>query len=101
MLTIKRIVNDQIVIAVSINLKHIAEGWGKSMGWLEITEDCAKLSQERLNICATCPFAEESSFLKVFRKEAKDLNAIGCKKCGCPVNEKTLVTDEKCPLNKW
>lgn len=88
-----------------VNFSHIAEGWGKSLGWLEVTPENQQLSIERMSICATCPFAEESSFLKLFRGEARKLGAIYCSKCPskikCPVNEKTLVTDEKCPQNKW
>lgn len=84
-----------------MNLLHIAEGWGKSLGWLNIDAETAKLSQERLKICATCPMAKESTFLKIFKGEAKDLDAIYCTGCGCPVNEKSLVKNENCPQEKW
>jgi hypothetical protein len=84
-----------------INLKHIAEGWSKSLGWIEVSAPMQELSKARMSICASCPFAEESKFLKLFRGEARELGAIACTKCGCPVNEKTLVTDESCPINNW
>lgn len=91
-----------------INVKHIAQGWGKSLGWLQTTPEESLLSIERLNICATsgengsaCEHAKPSSLLKLLRGEAKQMDIIYCDKCGCPATEKSLVTDEKCPLNKW
>jgi len=84
-----------------INLLHIAEGWGKSLGWLDIDIETAELSKERLKICSSCPYAKESSFLKLFKGEARELEAIYCTSCGCPVNEKSLVKNEKCPKGKW
>lgn len=86
---------------MGLNLIHIAEGWGKSLGWLEVSPENQQLSVERMKICALCPHAKESSFLKMFKGAAENMDAIFCKKCGCPVNEKSLVTDEKCPLKKW
>jgi hypothetical protein len=82
-------------------LAHILEGWGKSLGWMEVTPDTQALSIERLSICSACPFATESNFLKLLRGEARELSTISCSKCGCPVNEKSLVTNEKCPEEKW
>lgn len=84
-----------------INLLHIAEGWSKSLGWLEVTEENRALSNARMKICSTCPYATESSFLKLLKGEAKEMGAIACGKCGCPVNEKTLVINETCPEGKW
>ena len=84
-----------------MNLLHIAEGWSKSLGWLEVTEEEAALSEKRLAVCATCPLAKESSFLKLFKGRAEELGAIYCEGCGCPVNEASLVNEKKCPEGKW
>lgn len=93
---------------MSLNIKHIAEGWGRSLGWLETPPEIADLSKRRLHICATsgenggpCKFAKESKFLKLFKGEGRELDAVFCNGCGCPVNEKSLVPDEPCPLNLW
>lgn len=93
---------------MGFNLLHIAEGWGKSLGWIGVTPDQEKLSNERMKICATsgkngghCDNAKASSILKMLHGEAREMDAIYCSGCGCPVNEKSLVTGEKCPLNKW
>lgn len=91
-----------------VNLLHIAEGWGKSLGWLDVSPENHQLSIDRMKICATsgpnggpCEFAKESSFLKLLKGEARQMDAIRCTECGCPVNEKTLVTNEKCPIGSW
>lgn len=84
-----------------VNFSHIVEGWGKSLGWLDVSPENQQLSIERMKICATCQFAKESSFLKLLKGEARNMDAIYCTQCGCPTNEKSLVTDESCPQNKW
>ncbi len=84
-----------------MNLSHIVTGWSKSLGVMKVNDAERKLSEERMNKCAVCPFAKESSFLKLFRGKAEDIKTIYCRKCGCPVNEKTLVAEEQCPENKW
>lgn len=93
---------------MSLNFKHIAEGWAKSIGLWNVTDDVKKLSMERMNVCATsgenggqCEFARESNFLKLLHGSANDIPAIYCSLCTCPINEKSLVTDEKCPKSKW
>lgn len=88
-------------IKIMMNLSHILEGWGKSLGLLEVTEQNKKLSCARMAICTGCEHARESSFLKIIGREAHDIKAVACTKCGCPVNEKTLVTTEKCPIGLW
>ena len=84
-----------------LNLAHIAEGWGKSLGLLAVSDECKNLSIERIAICAKCPFASESSMLKLMHGSATRESVIKCDDCGCPIEQKTLVTDEKCPQNKW
>ena len=84
-----------------MNLLHVVEGWSKSLGWMEISPENQELSNNRMNVCVTCPFAKQSKFLKLFKGEARDIDAIACSKCGCPVNEKSLVVNEKCPEGKW
>lgn len=84
-----------------VNLKHIAEGWGKTLGVLEVSAAEQNLSAERMAICAVCPSAKESGFLKLIRGAMHNIPAIYCTECDCPCNEKSLVKDEKCPLGKW
>ena len=84
-----------------MKLSHIIEGWGMSMGLLEIKPADRKRSEERMKVCAACPFAKESSFLKLLKGAAHNMAAIQCTKCSCPVNEKSLVKNETCPEGKW
>ena len=84
-----------------INLLHIVEGWAKSYGLLEVTDQAATMSSERMKICATCDEAKESKFLMLLKDEGHEMASIYCRLCKCPVNEKSLVAGEKCPLKKW
>lgn len=85
-------------------LKNIAEGWGKSLGVLKVSEENKKLALDRVNICVECPYSEEMWLKKFFDgvlKRDELGSGIGCTKCGCPINEKALVIEEKCPISKW
>jgi hypothetical protein len=86
------------------NLKNIAEGWSKSLGLVEVSDENKELARKRVAICVECPHAKEH-WLKKFIDDVlqNDIlgSGIGCKKCGCPINEKALVIDEKCPIGKW
>lgn len=89
---------------VADTLKHIAEGWGKSLGLIEVSDENKAMALRRVEICVQCPFAEEmwlKKFIDGMLKRDELGSGIGCTICGCPVNEKALVTDEKCPKNKW
>lgn len=89
-------------------LGHIAEGWGKSIGLFNVGDETKKMSLRRLNICATsgpnggiCELGKQSNILKLVNGTAHEIDAVYCSGCGCPVNQKSLVKDEKCPKNKW
>lgn len=84
-----------------MNLGHIVTGWRKSMGLLDVPANQRWSSEERMKICAVCPNAKESSFLKLLKGKGHHMAAIYCNICTCPVNEKSLVTNEYCPLGKW
>lgn len=86
------------------NLLNIAEGWAKSLHLVEVSEENKKLAKERVMICVECPFSQEmwlKKFIDGFLKRDELGSGIGCSICGCPVNEKALVIEEKCPKNLW
>lgn len=82
-----------------INPIHILKGWFRSQFYS--SERSKRLSSERLEVCRTCPFAVEKSFLKFRKDEAFEEKSKACKHCGCPIIEKSLVQEEKCPMNLW
>lgn len=51
-------------------------------GFVHVTEE---VKQERLNICAACPF----------------LSGDKCTKCGCHLPTKTSWSTSHCPIGKW
>lgn len=85
-------------------LKNIYEGWTKSLGLAEVSEENKQLALQRVKICVECPFAKEmwlKTFIDGFLKHDELGSGIGCSICGCPVNEKALVIEEKCPKGFW
>lgn len=87
-----------------MNLKHVYEGWTKALGLVEVSEENKTLAKKRVAICIECPHAKEQ-WLKKFIDGALQRDevgsGIGCGICGCPINEKALVENEKCPDNRW
>lgn len=87
-----------------VNLAHIYEGWKKHLLPSQATEEDKTRALNRVKICIACPHAEESWLNKVIDGALqKDQlgSGIGCGLCHCPVNQKALVQDEHCPIQKW
>lgn len=80
---------------------HILKGWGKAFGIVPISTAERKLSDLRLNICGICQHSKASKVLYIFNDKADYKNQLQCSICKCPCLEKSLVIDEKCPLDKW
>lgn len=87
-----------------MGLLKIYEGWTKSLGLRKINEEEKKLAAGRVKICIACPHSEEmwlKKFIDGLLQRDIEGSGIGCTKCNCPVNEKTLVTSETCPDGRW
>ena len=87
-----------------MSLRNIFEGWSKSLGLVEVSEENKELAKKRVAICVECPHAKEQwlkKFIDGMLQNDEVGSGIGCSKCGCPVNEKALVEDEKCPDGRW
>lgn len=87
-----------------VNLKHIYEGWTKSLGLAEVSPENKALAIARVKVCVDCPHAVEQWLKKIIDNalQRDELGSgIGCGICKCPVMEKALVVDEACPEKKW
>lgn len=87
-----------------MNIENIFEGWSKSLGLAEVTEENKVIAINRVKICVHCPHAKEQwlkKFIDGMLQRDELGSGIGCGLCGCPVNEKALVIGESCPINKW
>ncbi len=80
---------------------RILKGWGKATGILSTSTAEKKLSALRLTICMRCEHSKSSKVLEILNGQANYENRLKCDKCKCPCLEKSLVTDEKCPIAKW
>jgi hypothetical protein len=87
--------------ADAVNVGHIIRGWAMKFGIIPTSKAESKLSELRLKICKDCPFVGESKVLRIINGEFKDNAELYCTKCSCPCIEKTLVTDEACPVKNW
>ena len=82
-----------------MNFKHIIEGWRNHLvPAKEMKEPIEKVSEERLAICATCPWQSDN-----FKAEGKTLLRpdLHCTNCGCTLIAKTKSLASKCPIGKW
>ncbi|HLA53963.1 MAG TPA: hypothetical protein VK618_11675 [Flavitalea sp.] len=87
-----------------MELRNIAEGWAKSLRLVKISQANRELAVKRVGICVECPHAKEhwlKKFIDGMLKRDEIGSGIGCELCGCPINEKALVTEEKCPDGRW
>ena len=57
-------------------------------------EETKALAEPRLKICYNCSNCKE--LLRIGNKVANY-----CTLCKCPVESKTTIIDEKCPIDKW
>ncbi len=82
-------------------IMHILTGWGKKLGIIQISNVEEKLSELRLKKCMRCPHADVSKILTIINGHGEQKDIIYCKLCACPCVQKSLVVDEKCPIDKW
>ena len=89
---------------MSLNLKHIAEGWSRHLDLIQTPPEIKELAKQRVKICTLCKHSKEQWLTKIIDGAlGKDIegSGIGCGICGCPVNQKALVPEETCPEHKW
>lgn len=84
-----------------VALKSILTGWLRRFKLIEITDAQKALSDMRLLECKRCIYADSKKILYVLNGSADYVNSLSCSKCHCPCLEKSLVTSEHCPINKW
>ena len=83
------------------SLRAIITGWGN---FLTGDKEAYQIAVERANVCSVCPFAVKSGELLMFLNKSdkiRNIAALKCVKCGCPLSEKTRSPIDKCPENKW
>lgn len=84
-----------------IKIRNILVGWGRRLGIIRTPIDVQILSKERLSMCGKCVYAKHMKLLEIINGKDEYVNTLMCTGCGCPCLEKSLVREEKCPLNKW
>ena len=84
-----------------MKLSEIYEGWrNKLLPPEELKEVIKATSEERINICLTCPHHSENK-KKTDPKYKTIRPDHHCTYCGCTLSAKTSCLSCRCPLNKW
>lgn len=82
-----------------MSAREIIEGWRNHLiPPKDLKEVIKKVSEERLEICSTCPKQSENAKADGYKTIRIDLH---CTACGCPLASKTKSLSSKCPLGKW
>ena len=93
-------------------VKNIVKGLSKLI-WVRIADK--KPSDETIRRSEICSQCEYRTFLNIAKwgldyvrgknlpiiHEPGKYDALWCSKCGCCIEAKILVADEKCPIDKW
>lgn len=84
-----------------MKIKNIFLGWFKKWELLKMCEAEKKLSALRLKICDRCDRSKDNKILELINESAITVHRKYCTVCKCPCLQKSVVVDEKCPLDKW
>lgn len=79
-----------------LDLRNIAVGWRKFF-----KGERPAHFVERAKICMECPHAVDSMLLEIVANEALELPGKKCEICGCGLQQKLMVEEERCPKEKW
>jgi hypothetical protein len=82
-------------------LSNMAVGWLRRFKVIKTPKDIAVLSNYRLAVCSLCKFSAHSRIVEIINGSLRDTDSLICTKCKCPCLEKSLVLNEKCPIDKW
>jgi hypothetical protein len=86
---------------MALKIINILTGWAKHFKLVSTSEAEIKMQELRLAICKDCIHAKQSKVLKLVNGTATHEDDKYCDLCTCPLTEKTIVADEKCPINNW
>lgn len=76
-----------------MEISNIIEGWRNHLFPPEKLKDfIGETSVSRLEICIGCEHNSTPNKIKMFSK---------CRKCGCPLIQKSKSLQSKCPIDKW
>lgn len=71
-------------------------------GWFHMFKgDRPDFYVERAKICMTCPSAVDDKLFKFVKNEMIELPGKKCAICGCGLQAKLQLRQEKCPKGLW
>ena len=57
--------------------------------------------KKRAEVCKGCIHAVDSKLFAIIKDKMMAVPGLKCDACGCGLQQKLLVKDEKCPEGKW
>jgi len=79
-------------------LKEIISGWAN---YIFKSAKGEAVAIERAKICANCNHAKRMNVLEFLHDDVKQIEALACDLCECPLSAKIRSLDSKCDLGKW
>jgi len=79
-------------------LKEIISGWGN---YIFKSAKVEAVAIERAKICAVCSHAKRMNVLEFLHDDVKQIEAIACELCTCPLSTKLRSPNAQCDLGKW
>ena len=86
------------MLGVALRLSQILSGW---INYFGESKEVKKLARKRALVCAECTHAKHMKVLSFLEDEVKEIEAMACELCKCPLSAKIRSQDSKCDLGKW
>jgi hypothetical protein len=86
------------MLGIALKLGQIVSGW---KNYLWDSKEAKELAIKRAVFCANCEHGQKMKVLEFMDDDVKEIEAMACELCKCPLSAKLRSPDEKCDLGKW
>jgi len=86
------------MLGIALRLGQIVSGWSN---YLWDSKEAKEMAMERAKECAMCEHAKKLNVLSFMDDDVKEIEAMACDLCHCPLSAFLRSHDSKCKLGKW
>ena len=86
------------MLGISLRLGQIVSGWSN---YLWDSKEAKELAVKRAVFCAKWEHGQKMKVLEFLDDDVKEIVAMACELCKCPLSTKLRSPDSKCDLGKW
>lgn len=65
------------------------------------SEKIETMAKERAKVCSECPNAKRAKVIDFLEDDVKEIEAMACVLCDCPLSTLLRSPKSKCKANKW